>query len=60
MRVGLELGIREIRNLPRMPMQLDQVRALDLSQIRPGTALVNPEQRIERIERVAVDIERIR
>src|SRR5438045_7134132 len=41
MRVGLEIGINEVRNLPRMPMQLDQVRPLDLAQIRPGAALVD-------------------
>jgi hypothetical protein len=29
MRVGGELGINQVRNLPRMPMQLDQVRPLD-------------------------------
>ena len=38
MRVGLELGINQIlvKDLPRMPMQLDQVRPLDLAQIRPA------------------------
>jgi hypothetical protein len=36
MRVGRELGINEVRNLPRMPMQLDQVRPLDLAQITSG------------------------
>ena len=50
MRVGLELRIDEVRNLARMPMQLDQVRPLDLAQIRPCAALVNPEQWLERIE----------
>ena len=59
-RVGLEVGIDQVRDLPRMPVQLDQVRPLDLAQVRPGAALVHPEQRLERIERVAVDIEGIR
>src|SRR5690242_19331713 len=59
MRVGLELGINQVRNLPRMPMQLDQVRPLDLIQIRPGAALVNSEQRLERIERVTVNVKSI-
>src|SRR4051794_28434613 len=59
MRVGLEIGINEVRNLPRMPMQLDQVRPLDLAQISPCAALVNPEQRLERIERVAMHVKRI-
>jgi hypothetical protein len=43
MRVGLELGINQVRNLPGMPIQLDQVRPLDLAQIGPCAALVNPE-----------------
>ncbi len=28
-----------------MPVQLDQVRPLDLAEIRPGAGLVHPEQR---------------
>ena len=46
-RVGLEVGINQVRDLPGMPVQLDQVRPLDLTEIRPGAALVNPEQRLE-------------
>src|SRR5208337_1224023 len=39
-RVGGEVGIDQVRDLPRMPVQLDQVR--------PGAALVHPEQRLGR------------
>src|SRR5208282_5021244 len=46
-RVGLEVGIDQVRDLPRMPVQLDQVRPLDLAQVRPGAALVNPQQHLE-------------
>ncbi len=46
-RVGLEVGIDQVRDLPGMPVQLDQVRPYDLAQVRPGAALVNPEQRLE-------------
>jgi len=42
-RVGLEVGIDQVRDLPRMPVQFDQVRPLDLAQVRPGAALLNPE-----------------
>jgi hypothetical protein len=42
-----------------MPMQLDHVRPLHLAQIRPSAPLVDPEQRLQRIERVAVDVKRI-
>ena len=33
-RVGHEVGIDQVRDLPRMPVQLDQVRPLDLAQVR--------------------------
>jgi hypothetical protein len=60
MRIGVEVGIDEIRNLAGMPVQLDQVGAVDLAQVRPGAPLVNPQQRIERVECTAMDIKRIR
>ncbi len=59
-RVGLEVGIDQVRDLPRMPVQLDQVRPLDLAQVRSGAALVNPEQRLERVQRLAVNSEGVR
>jgi hypothetical protein len=34
-RVGLEVGIDQVRDLPRMPVQVDQVRPLDLAQVKP-------------------------
>ena len=34
-RVGGEVGMNEIRHFPRTPVQLDQVRPLDLAQVRP-------------------------
>ncbi len=52
-RVGHEVGIDQVRDLPRMPVQLDQVRPLDLAQVRAGAALVHPEQRLERLKGVA-------
>ena len=41
-------------------MQLENVRFFDLSQIGPRARLVDPQQRIELIQRQAVDVERIR
>ena len=35
-RVGVEFGIDQVRDLPRMPVQLDQGRPLDLAQVRPA------------------------
>ncbi len=59
-RVSLDVGTDQVRDLPRMPVQLDQVRPLDLAQVRPGAALVNPQQRLERIERFAMNLEGVR
>jgi hypothetical protein len=56
-RVGLEIGINEVRNLARLPVQLDQVGSVERSQISPGATLVNAQERVECIERGAVDIE---
>jgi hypothetical protein len=39
-----------------MPVQLDQVGAVDFAGIGPRAALVNPQQRIERFERAAMNI----
>ncbi len=49
-----------LRNLARTVVQFDRVGAVDLSQVRPGAAFVNAEQRLERFERAAVDTEGIR
>jgi hypothetical protein len=57
-RVGLEIGINEIRNLARLPVQLDQVGPVERSQVSPGTSLVNSQERVERLERRAMDVER--
>ena len=35
-RAGGEVGIDQVRDLPRMPVQLDQVRPLDLAQAQPS------------------------
>ncbi len=59
-RVGLEIGIDQVRDLARMPVQLDQVRSLDRAEIRPGAALVHPQQRLERVERLEVNINGVR
>ncbi len=40
-----------------MTVQLDQVRALNLPEIRPGASLVDAEQRVERVQGAAMDVE---
>ena len=59
-RVGLEVGVDEIGDLARVPVQLDQVGPLDLAEVGAGAALVDAEQRVERIEGGAMDVEGIR
>jgi hypothetical protein len=56
-RIGLEIGINEVRNLARLPVQLDQVGPVERSQVSPGTSLVNSQERIEYVERGAVDVQ---
>jgi hypothetical protein len=57
-RISLEIGISEVRNLAGMPVQLDQVGPVERSQVSPGTSLVNSQERVERLERRAMDVER--
>jgi hypothetical protein len=57
--IGLEIGIGQVRNLPREPMQLENVRLFDLSQTSPRAPLVDPQKGIELIQRRAVDVERV-
>ena len=58
-RVGVEVGVDQIRDLARVAVELDQVGALDLAEVGPGAALVDAEQRVEGLQRRAVDVEGI-
>ena len=55
--VGLEVGVDQVRDLARMAVQLDQVGAFDLAEVRPVAALVDAEQRVERFQGAAVEIQ---
>ena len=55
MRVGLEIGINEVRNLAGMAVQLDQVGPFERAQVSPGAALID-QQRVECLERCAMDV----
>ena len=59
MRVGVEVGIGQVRDLARMAVEFDQVGALDLTEVGPRAALVDAEQRVEGLQGRAVDVERI-
>jgi hypothetical protein len=56
-RFGLEIGVDQVRDLARLAVQLDQVGALDLTEVGPGASLVDAEQRVERFEGAAMDVE---
>ena len=59
-RVGLEFGVDEIRDLARLAVQLDQVGPVDLTEVGSGASLVDAEQRIERFEGRRMDVEGVR
>jgi hypothetical protein len=59
-RVDLEIGLNEIRNLARLAVQLDQVGPVDSAQVGSGASLVDAQQRVECLERGAMEIERVR
>ena len=46
-RVGLEIGINELRNLAGLAVQLDQIGPVDGAEVGSGTSLVDPQERIE-------------
>ena len=56
-RVGVEVGIGQVRDLARMAVELDQVGALDLAEVGAGAALVDAEQRVEGLQGGAVDVQ---
>jgi hypothetical protein len=43
-RVGLKIGINEVRNLAGLAVQLDQVGPIECSQVSSGASLVNAEK----------------
>ena len=57
MRVGLEIGINEVRNLARLAVQLDQVGSVDFAEVGSGASLIDAQERIKRVERRAMDVE---
>jgi hypothetical protein len=59
-RVGLEIGINEVRNVPRMAVQFDRVCPVESSEVGSGASLVDAQQRVERRERSAMDVESVR
>ena len=58
-RVGVEVGVGQVRDLARMAVELDQVGALDLAEVGAGAALVDAEQRVEGLQGGAVDVQGI-
>ena len=59
MRIGLKVRIREVRNLPRQPMQLDQIGLFNLTQVSPSATFVNSQQRFQFFQGRTVDVQRV-
>jgi len=59
-RIGPEIGTHEVGDLARVAAQLDQVGSVDLPKVSPGASPVNAKQRVEGLERAAMDVEDIR
>ncbi len=57
-RVGLEIGINEVRYLAGLAVRLDQVGTVEYAEVCPRAALVDAQQRVECLERGAMDIKR--
>ena len=57
-RVGFEIGINEVRNLAGMAVQLDQVGPVKRSEVSPGAAVIDAQERVKCLERRAMDVER--
>jgi hypothetical protein len=56
MRVVLELGVHEIRELSGPSMDLDDVRPFHLAEVGAAAPFVDAQQRLKRVERAAVDV----
>ena len=57
MRVVLEVRVGEVRELPRPPMDLDDIRPLHLAKVGPPTAFVDSKQWHQRVERAPVNVQ---
>jgi hypothetical protein len=60
MRIIDELRIDQVREFVGPAMNLDDVRAFYLSEVRSAAPLVDAEERFQRVERAAVDVEGVR
>src|SRR5690242_458354 len=58
--IGLEVGVDQVGEVPRVAVDLDQVCPFDDSQIGTGAAFVNPEERVQRIEGTSMDVDSVR
>jgi hypothetical protein len=56
MRVGLEIGIDEVRDFSGMPVQLDEVGSVEFAEVGTGASFVDRLQWARRLERAAVDM----
>jgi hypothetical protein len=58
-RIRFQVRVRQIRQLAGMPVDLDQILSLDLSEERTAAPFVDAKRRRQVEERVPVDVERL-
>ena len=56
-RIGVEIGIHEVRDFSGLPVQLDEVGPVDLAQVGAGASFVHAKQRAEAFKCAAMDVE---
>ena len=57
-RVGLKIRIDQVRHLAPLAVQLDQVGPVDFAEVGSGASLIDAQERIKRVERRAMDVQR--
>ena len=60
MRVGVEVRVGQVGELAGEAVQLDDVRPLDLAEVGPAAALVDAQERLQRLQGAAVDVKVVR
>jgi hypothetical protein len=59
-RIIPELGIDQVGELARPPMDLDDFGAFHVTEVRPAASLVNTRERFEGVQGASMDVEVVR
>ena len=57
MRVGVKVGIAQVREFGGPPVNLDDVSPFHLAEVGAAAALVDAQDRLQRVEGAAVDVQ---